>query len=229
MPQSYRRRLCPEEGNRVESSPVGSSRRRIEGAEAQQLKMSSFFFTKVPPEEQMYTDIKSLNKFDEKAFCQLVDIVFSFLVSPKEGTRLMSQVSEFAGEHGVSTNALKNVVKSLLGFFKSALKSNLTPAQVKEDLEHLGKTDHDKHNLKNRVRRVGWGNVRFLRQATYRRQPTLIYNIKCQCKLECSRVPPPPFLPPGNDSLSVQGSGSLEKCKNRAIHMRIISRGLHKT
>ncbi|XP_020626180.1 COMM domain-containing protein 7-like [Orbicella faveolata] len=100
--------------------------------------MSSFFFTKVPPEEQMYTDIKSLNKFDEKAFCQLVDIVFSFLVSPKEGTRFMSQVSEFAGEHGVSTNALKNVVKSLLGFFKSALKSNLTPAQVKEDLEHLG-------------------------------------------------------------------------------------------
>ena len=93
----------------------------------------------------MYTDIKSLNKFDEKAFCQLVDIVFSFLVSPKEGTRFMSQVSEFAGEHGVSTNALKNVVKSLLGFFKSALKSNLTPAQVKEDLEHLGKTDHDSH------------------------------------------------------------------------------------
>lgn len=201
--------------------------------------MSSFFFTKVPPEEQMYTDIKSLNKFDEKAFCQLVDIVFSFLVSPKEGTRFMSQVSEFAGEHGVSTNALKNVVKSLLGFFKSALKSNLTPAQVKEDLEHLGKTDHDKHNLKNRVRRVGWGNVRFLSQATYRRQPTLIYNIKCQCNLECSRVPPPPtphstpppppFLPPGNDSLSTQGSGSLEKCKNRAIYMRIISGGLHKT
>lgn len=100
--------------------------------------MSSFFFTKVPPEEQMYTDIKSLNKFDENSFCQLVDVVFSFLVSPKEGTRFMSQVSEFAGEHGVSTNALKNVVKSLLGFFKSALKSNLTPAQVKEDLEHLG-------------------------------------------------------------------------------------------
>ena len=110
-----------------------------EEALALQSKMSSFFFTKVPPEDQMYTDIKSLNKFDEKAFCQLVDIVFSFLVSPKEGTRFMSQVSEFAGEHGVSTNALKNVVKSLLGFFKSALKSNLTPAQVKEDLEHLGK------------------------------------------------------------------------------------------
>lgn len=51
----------------------------------------------------------------------------------------MSQIAEFAEEHGLGTNALKNVVKSLLSFFKSALKSNLTPAQVKEDLEHLGK------------------------------------------------------------------------------------------
>lgn len=102
-------------------------------------KMSTFYFTKVPPEEQMYADIKSLNKFEEKAFCQLLDIVFSFLVSPKEGTRFMSQVAEFTSEHGISSNPLKNVVKSLLSFFKSALKCNLTPAQVKEDVEHLGK------------------------------------------------------------------------------------------
>ena len=101
--------------------------------------MSSFHFTKVPPDDQMYTDIKSLNKFEEKPFCQLLDIVFSFLVSPKEGSRFMSQIAEFAEEHGLGTNALKNVVKSLLSFFKSALKNNLTPAQVKEDLEHLGK------------------------------------------------------------------------------------------
>ena len=87
----------------------------------------------------MYADIKSLNKFEEKAFCQLLDIVFSFLVSPKEGTRFMSQVAEFASEHGISSNPLKNVVKGLLSFFKSALKCNLTPAQVKEDVEHLGK------------------------------------------------------------------------------------------
>ena len=138
-----------------------------------QFKMSSFFFTKIPPEEQMYTDIKSLNKFDEKAFCQLVDIVFSFLVSPKEGTRFMSQVSEFAGEHGVSTNALKNVVKSLLGFFKSALKSNLTPAQVKEDLEHLGKTDREKHR-KIELGSGPWG--RGVDMGSFcDKQPTLIH------------------------------------------------------
>ena len=50
----------------------------------------------------------------------------------------MTHVAEFGDEHGVSANALKNVVKSLLSFFKSAVKSNLTPSQVKEDLEHLG-------------------------------------------------------------------------------------------
>lgn len=111
--------------------------------------MSSFHFTKVPPDDQMYTDIKSLNKFEEKPFCQLLDIVFSFLVSPKESSRFMSQVAEFAEEYGLGTNALKSVVKSLLSFFKSALKSNLTPAQVKEDLEHLGLSGENSPHMSN--------------------------------------------------------------------------------
>ena len=122
MPQSYRRHLC-----KVAKSSERSQWKDTAEALALQLKMSSFFFTKAPPEEQMYTDIKSLNKFDEKAFCQLVDIVFSFLVSPKEGARFMSQVSEFAGEHGVSTNALKNVVKSLLGLLQECAERQLDP------------------------------------------------------------------------------------------------------
>ena len=127
--------------------------------------MSSFYFTKVPPEEQMYTDIKSLNKFEEKPFCQLVDIVFSFLVSPKEGARFMSQISDFAAEHGLSPNALKNVVKSLLSFFKSALKSNLTPAQVKEDVEHLGKNmQNAPPSLFTSLRRVGEGQTDRVRE-----------------------------------------------------------------
>ena len=100
--------------------------------------MSSFHFTKTAPEDQMYTDIKSLNKFEEEAFQRLVEIVFTFLVSPKEGARFMSQIEDFAEEKGVSASALKNVIKSLLGFFKSAIKSNLTPAHVKEDLEIFG-------------------------------------------------------------------------------------------
>lgn len=73
----------------------------------------------------MYIDIKLFNKFDEKVFCQFVDIVFLFFVFLKEGIRFMFQVFEFVGEYGVSINVLKNVVKSLFGFFKSVLKSNL--------------------------------------------------------------------------------------------------------
>ena len=136
LPQPYRGRHSSVD---LDLQEAKKQKEVFEKTTVELSKMSSFHFTKAPPDEQMYTDIKSLNKFEEKPFCQLVDIVFSFLVSPKEGTRFMSQVAEFAGEHGVGTNALKNVVKSLLSFFKSALKSNLTPAQVKEDLEHLGK------------------------------------------------------------------------------------------
>ena len=87
----------------------------------------------------MYTDIKSLNRFGEEPFHQLTEIVFTFLISPREGAAFMSQISEFAEEHGVSTNALKNVTKTLLSFFKSAIRSNLTPTHLKEDLENLGK------------------------------------------------------------------------------------------
>ena len=87
----------------------------------------------------MIADIKSLNRLEENIFCQLVDIVFSFLVSPRESSRFLSQVSDFAADHGLSFSAFKNVVKSLLSFLKNAMKGNLTPAQVKEDLEHLGK------------------------------------------------------------------------------------------
>lgn len=142
LPQPYRGRHSSVD---LDLQEAKKQKEVFEKTTVELSKMSSFHFTKAPPDEQMYTDIKSLNKFEEKPFCQLVDIVFSFLVSPKEGTRFMSQVAEFAGEHGVGTNALKNVVKSLLSFFKSALKSNLTPAQVKEDLEHLGKIDYNKY------------------------------------------------------------------------------------
>lgn len=75
--------------------------------------------------------------------------MFSFLVSPKESSRFMSQIAEFAEEYGLGTNALKSVVKSLLSFFKSALKSNLTPAQVKEDLEHLGLSGENSPHMSN--------------------------------------------------------------------------------
>lgn len=101
--------------------------------------MSSFHFSKGSADDQIINDLKSLDRFEEAAFNELLDIVFAFLTSPKDGDRFMNQVAEFASGHGVSVGALKNVMKSLLSFFKSALKRNLTPVQIKEDFEHIGK------------------------------------------------------------------------------------------
>ncbi|KAK3739185.1 hypothetical protein QZH41_017337 [Actinostola sp. cb2023] len=100
--------------------------------------MSSFHFSKGTADDQIINDLKSLDRFEESAFIELLDIVFGFLTSPKDGDRFMNQVAEFAAGHGVSGGALKNVMKSLLSFFKSALKRNLTPLQIKEDFEHIG-------------------------------------------------------------------------------------------
>ncbi|EDO37428.1 predicted protein, partial [Nematostella vectensis] len=71
-------------------------------------------------------------------FSELLVIIFDFLTAPREGERFMNRVTNFAGKQGISANALKNIMKSLLSFFKSALKSNLTPAHVKEDIEKMG-------------------------------------------------------------------------------------------
>ena len=101
--------------------------------------MATLHFTKTPPGEQMFSDVKSLNRFEVNQFGEFLDIVFSFLVSPKESSQFLGQISDFAQELGASSSALKNVTKSLLSFFKSALRANLTPAYVKEDLEQLGK------------------------------------------------------------------------------------------
>lgn len=102
--------------------------------------MSSFHFSKGSTDDQIINDLKSLDKFEEEAFGELLDIVFAFLTSPKDGERFMNQVTEFASGHGVGVGALKNVMKSLLSFFKSALKRNLTPLQIKEDFERIGKS-----------------------------------------------------------------------------------------
>lgn len=100
----------------------------------------SYHFTKGSVDDQVINDLKSLDRFEESAFNELLDIVFSFLTAPKDGNRFITQVSEFAAGHGVSVGALKNVMKSLLSFFKSALKRNLTPVQIKEDFDRIGKS-----------------------------------------------------------------------------------------
>lgn len=50
----------------------------------------------------------------------------------------MQQLSEFAGEHGMSAGPLRNLMKSVLLVPQGAMKRNLSAEQIKEDLVTLG-------------------------------------------------------------------------------------------
>jgi hypothetical protein len=98
----------------------------------------TFHFTKETPGNQMFSDIKALNKFDDEAFKKFVDLVLNFLVGSTDAERFLSDLDSFAQENGASLNPLKNITKTLLTFFKSAAKQNLSPQHVQEDMENLG-------------------------------------------------------------------------------------------
>ncbi|XP_064632931.1 COMM domain-containing protein 7-like [Lineus longissimus] len=99
---------------------------------------STFHFSQETPPDSMFSDIQTINKFQDEQFRQLSGVVFSFLIEPSKSSRLLSQLEEFASEHGVPAGPLKNVIKSLLTIPNSALKKNLSPTHLKEDLVNLG-------------------------------------------------------------------------------------------
>ncbi|KAJ8265271.1 hypothetical protein COCON_G00143700 [Conger conger] len=95
-------------------------------------------FTKDTLPDSVSTDFQNLNKFNEQQFLSLTDIIYRFLVEPKEADRFLQQLSEFAGENGMSAGPLRNLVKSVLLVPHGALKKTLNADQVKEDLITLG-------------------------------------------------------------------------------------------
>jgi hypothetical protein len=95
-------------------------------------------FSAERPDDQFYTDFGNLNKFEEEPFSKLSSILFSFLVSPEQSSQLLSELEGFATEHSLGLAALKNLVKSILIFFKAALRKNLSPSYVRDDLVQLG-------------------------------------------------------------------------------------------
>uniref|UniRef100_A0A8C7RI93 COMM domain containing 7 n=1 Tax=Oncorhynchus mykiss TaxID=8022 RepID=A0A8C7RI93_ONCMY len=103
-------------------------------------------FTKDTLPDSVSNDFQNLNKFNEQQFTSLTEILFNFLLEPKEADRFLHQLSEFAGENGMSAGPLRNLMKSLLLLPHGSLKKNLTEDQVKEDLLTLGlfedKADH---------------------------------------------------------------------------------------
>uniref|UniRef100_A0A669DLV3 COMM domain containing 7 n=2 Tax=Oreochromis TaxID=8139 RepID=A0A669DLV3_ORENI len=91
-------------------------------------------FTKDVLPDSVGTDFQNLNKLNEQQFHRLIEILFQFLLEPKEAERFMQQLTEFAGEHGMSAGPLRNLMKSVLLVPQGALKKNLTGEQIKEDL-----------------------------------------------------------------------------------------------
>ncbi|XP_077995818.1 COMM domain-containing protein 7-like [Glandiceps talaboti] len=99
---------------------------------------TSFHFTSETPPDSLFSGIQTLNKFADEQFKQLVGIVIEFLKEPSKSAKLLSQLDEFAGDHGVSAAALRNIIKDLLSIPYSAIKRNLTPTQLNEDFINLG-------------------------------------------------------------------------------------------
>lgn len=97
-------------------------------------------FTKDVLPDSVSSDFTNLNKLNEQQFLRLIEILFQFLLEPKETERFMQQLGEFAGEHGMSAGPLKNLMKSVLLVPQGAMKRNLSADQIKEDLLTLGES-----------------------------------------------------------------------------------------
>ncbi|KAI8511696.1 COMM domain-containing protein 7 [Branchiostoma belcheri] len=110
---------------------------------------AKFHFSQEAPSDALLSDIQTLNKFQDEQFSQLVSIIFSFLVEPSKSARMLQQLDEFAEHHGISAGPLRNVVKSVLSVLNGALRRNLTPALLKEDLTNLGVTEERASNLES--------------------------------------------------------------------------------
>uniref|UniRef100_A0A1A7YUM6 COMM domain containing 7 n=1 Tax=Iconisemion striatum TaxID=60296 RepID=A0A1A7YUM6_9TELE len=88
--------------------------------------------------DSVSSDFQILNKVNEQQFSRLTEILFQFLLEPKEVERFMQQLLDFAGEHGMSAGPLRSLMRSVLLVPQGALKKNLTAEQMREDLITLG-------------------------------------------------------------------------------------------
>ncbi|KAA0706918.1 COMM domain-containing protein 7 [Triplophysa tibetana] len=100
--------------------------------------MLQLHFTSDIISDNVSTDFQNLNKFSEQQFLSLTEILYQFLLEPKESERFLRQLTEFAGENGMSVGPLRGLMKTVLLLPHGALKRNLTAEQVKLDLLSLG-------------------------------------------------------------------------------------------
>ncbi len=99
--------------------------------------MVSYRFSNGNPPPDLEAHLQSLNSFSVDQLNELVAFVLDFLT--QQGTSdLVEGTAAYSAKHGVNQVALKNILSGLLYFFKEAIKSNITPAMIKEDLGNFG-------------------------------------------------------------------------------------------
>uniref|UniRef100_A0A8C2Q859 COMM domain containing 7 n=2 Tax=Cyprinus carpio TaxID=7962 RepID=A0A8C2Q859_CYPCA len=91
--------------------------------------MLQLHFTNDTLPDNVSTDFQNLNKLSEQLHIVLL---------PHQSERFLRQLTEFAGENGMSAGPLRALMKSVLLLPHGALKRNLTAEQVKADLLSLG-------------------------------------------------------------------------------------------
>uniref|UniRef100_A0A672PR95 COMM domain-containing protein 7-like n=1 Tax=Sinocyclocheilus grahami TaxID=75366 RepID=A0A672PR95_SINGR len=76
--------------------------------------MLQLHFTNDTLPDNACTDFQNVNKFREQQFVSLTEILYQFLLEPKESERFLRQLTEFAGENGMSAGPLRALMKSVL-------------------------------------------------------------------------------------------------------------------
>jgi len=107
--------------------------------------MSTFHFSSVTPSAQLFEDIGTLSKFTNEQLQAYSTFVFQFL-NDQEPDKLFENIKNFSQEQRINHQGLKNTTKGLLIFFREALKANLSPAALIDDLRQFG-LEEEKANL----------------------------------------------------------------------------------
>jgi COMM domain containing 7 len=79
----------------------------------------------------------ALNTFTEEKITSFMKPIIAWLVSPGQSD-LMSELTEFSKNQGIAGKVIKVSLQGLLAILKGALKRNVSPSQLEEDLVNLG-------------------------------------------------------------------------------------------
>eukprot|EP00039_Didymoeca_costata_P004042 m.71078 g.71078 ORF g.71078 m.71078 type:complete len:185 (-) comp12206_c0_seq1:51-605(-) len=83
-------------------------------------------------------DMSSVDQFDNDMFKEFTSMILSFLIRPNQTGRMMQSIEAFAEENGINQTALQSLIRSWLGFFRSAHKANKSPKVFREEILNLG-------------------------------------------------------------------------------------------